>query len=87
MSRTLTEDLVELHADYVYFVNTAVAEDDVALAEELAGRYEDDAIKMIVERQGSADLLPFRRPASPPAASATSSLRRIVGRLRPRRAA
>ena len=78
MSRTLIQDLDALHATYVVAVNEAVEADDPARAEALALAYEDDAIRLMAEREGLTHLLPLqrRRPAD-------SRLRRIVRLLTP----
>ena len=76
MSRTLLEELNELHASYVEAVNLAIAEDDPARAEELAAAYDDDAIQLVAEREGNTHLLPIRRPAR-----YDTPLRRLVNRL------
>jgi hypothetical protein len=82
MSRTLLEDLDELHASYVEAINLAVDEDDLARAEELAVAYDDDAIQMVAEREGKTHLLPIHRPAPH-----DTRLRRLTKRLTWTRAA
>ena len=81
MSR-LIDDLNVLHASYVDAVNAAVAENDLARAEELAADYDRDAVRLIAEREGRTDLLPIRRPEKP-----DTPLRRLVARLAALRAA
>lgn len=78
----LIDELNELHATYVHAINAAVAEDDHARAERLAEAYDDDAIRLIAEREGKTHLLPIQRPAAP-----DTPLRRLVARLRLDRAA
>ena len=62
------------------------AEDDplqrVKAAEQLAQGYEDDAIRLMAEREGLTHLLPLQRQVPH-----ESSLHRLVRRLRPSRAA
>ena len=78
----LIEELNTLHASYVDAINTAVTEDDLTRAEELAAAYDTDAIVLIAEREGRTDQLPIRRPATP-----DTPLRRLVARLAALRAA
>lgn len=78
----LIDELNELHASYVYAINTAVGEDDLARAERLAEEYDDAAIQLIAEREGKTHLLPIERPGT-----IETPLRRMVARLRLRRAA
>lgn len=75
MARTLLEELNDLHASYVEAVNLAVAEDNLARAEELAAGYDSAAILMVAEREGKTHLLPIRRPVSQ-----DSHLRRLIRR-------
>jgi hypothetical protein len=78
----LIDELNDLHADYVHAINAAVAEDDFVRAERLAEAYDEDAIRLIAEREGKTHLLPIRRPAEP-----ETPLRRLVRRLHLSRAA
>ena len=66
----------ELHASYVHAINAAVADDDHVRAERLAAGYDDDAIRLIAEREGKTHLLPLQRPAA-----AETPLRRWVAGL------
>jgi hypothetical protein len=75
MARTLLEELNDLHASYVEAVNHAVAEDDLARADELAHGYDSAAILLVAEREGKAHLLPIRRPVV-----RDSHLRRLIRR-------
>lgn len=72
----LIDELNALHASYVEAVNAAVAEDDLERAERLAAAYDDEAVRLVAEREGRTHLLPLRRetPDTP--------LRRLVARLR-----
>ena len=54
----LIDELNALHASYVDAINTAVSNDDLTTAAELAGDYDRDAIMMMAEREGRQDLLP-----------------------------
>ena len=78
----LIDELNDLHASYVHAINTAVADDDLDLAERLAASYDEDAIRLVAEREGKTHLLPIRRPGEP-----ETPLRRLVARLRLARAA
>jgi hypothetical protein len=78
----LIDELNELHASYVRAINAAVAEDDYALADQLAEAYDDDAVRLVAEREGKTHLLPIQRPEAH-----ESSLRRLVRMLRAGRAA
>jgi hypothetical protein len=78
MTRTLVQELDELHAGYVAAINSAIDADDVALAEELAVGYDDAAIQLMAEREGKTHLLPLQRRNVP-----DSRLRRIVRLLAP----
>lgn len=75
MTNSLVHDLDLLHDGYVDSINTAIAADDLALAEELAAGYESDAIAMMAQREGLTHLLPLTRPTTP------SRLRRLVARV------
>ena len=78
MTRTLLQELDELHASYVAAINHAIDNNDLALADELATDYDTDAITLMAEREGKTHLLPLKRRAMP-----DSRLRRIVRRLTP----
>ncbi len=73
MTRTLLEELNDLHASYVDAVNAAVAEGDLPRAEELAAGYDTEAVQLVAEREGLTHLLPIRRPVHH-----ESMLRRLV---------
>ena len=73
----LIDELNTLHDTYVSAINFAVAEDDLKRAEQLALAYDDEAIRLIAEREGKTHLLPIRRPAP-----VETPLRRWVSRLR-----
>ena len=55
----LIDELDALHAYYVDAINTAVSDDDPALAAELAADYDRDALLLMAEREGRQDLLPL----------------------------
>jgi hypothetical protein len=74
---TLVEDLDLLHAQYVALINHAIDADDTAAADELAVAYDDDAIRMMAEREGKTHLLPLVRRTT----AVDSRLRRLVARL------
>lgn len=78
----LIDELNQLHAHYLCEIDRAVARDDLAEAERLAQAYEDDAVRVMAEREGLTSMLPLR-PRSRP----QSTLRRLVTRLRTRSAA
>ena len=78
----LIDELNQLHDHYAGQVNEAIERDDVAGAEQLAQSYEDEAIRLMAEREGLTHLLPLQRSVRP-----ESSLHRLVRRLRPSRAA
>lgn len=78
----LIDELNELHDHYAGRIDEAVQRDDLGAADELAQAYEDDAIQLMAEREGLTHLLPLQRGATH-----ESSLRRLVRRLRPGRAA
>jgi hypothetical protein len=78
MTRTLLQELDELHAGYVAAINHAIDANDLALADELAVGYDNDAITLMAEREGKTHLLPLKRRAV-----ADSRLRRIVRLLAP----
>jgi len=81
-TRSLVQDLNDLHASYVTAINLAVAEDDIVRADRLAADYDRDAIQMIAEREGKTHLLPLQRRGEP-----DNALRRLVRRLGATRAA
>ena len=78
----LVDELNVLHDSYVTAVNTAIAQNDVVRAEQLAQAYDDEAIRLIAEREGKTHLLPITRPRR-----VETPLRRLVARLRATRAA
>ena len=78
----LIDELNELHDYYATKIEAAVGRDEIAVAEQLAQGYEDDAIVLMAEREGLTHLLPLQRPAAQ-----ESSLHRLARRLRPSRAA
>ena len=77
----LIDELNDLHASYVEAVNAAVEDNDLQRAERLAAAYDEDALRLVAEREGKTHLLPLHRetPDTP--------LRRFVARLRTSRAA
>ena len=78
----LVDELNVLHDSYVTAVNIAVEQNDENLAEQLAQAYDDEAIRLIAEREGKTHLLPITRPRR-----VETPLRRLVARLRVTRAA
>ena len=78
----LIDELNELHDYYAGQINAALGRDDIASAESLAQAYEDDAVRLMAEREGLTHLLPLQ-----PFGTRESSLRRLVRRLRTSRAA
>ena len=78
----LVDELNVLHDSYVTAVNAAVEQNDVLRAEQLAQAYDDEAIRLIAEREGLTHLLPITRPRR-----VETPLRRMVARLRATRAA
>ena len=78
----LVDELNVLHDSYVTAVNAAVQQNDGARAEQLAQAYDDEAIRLIAEREGKTHLLPITRPRR-----VETPLRRLVARLRVTRAA
>ena len=78
----LVDELNVLHDSYVTAVNAAVAQNDVVRAEQLAQAYDDEAIRLIAEREGKTHLLPITRPRR-----VETPLRRLVARFRATRAA
>lgn len=73
----LIEELDSLYDSYVSAVNAAVESDDLALAEELAHRYDREAVELMAEREGRQDLLPLFGSAQP----RDTRLRRLARRL------
>ena len=78
----LIDELNQLHDLYAAKVDDAVSRDDLALAEQLGQGYEDDAVRLMAEREGLTHLLPQQRPGS-----RESVLRGVVRRLQGARAA
>lgn len=78
----LVDELNVLHDSYVTAVNIAVEQNDENLAAQLAQAYDDEAIRLIAEREGKTHLLPITRPRR-----VETPLRRLVARLRASRAA
>ena len=78
----LVHELNVLHDSYVTAVNIAVEQNDENLAAQLAQAYDDEAIRLIAEREGKTHLLPITRPRR-----VETPLRRLVARLRASRAA
>jgi hypothetical protein len=78
----LIDELNQLHDSYATKVEAAIGRDDLETAEQLAQGYEDDAIRLMAEREGLTHLLPLERTVPH-----ESSLHRLVRRLRPSRAA
>jgi hypothetical protein len=76
-TRRLVDELDELHAHYAQAVNLALESGDTRTAEELAAAYDDDAIRLVAEREGKTHLLPLLRRGTP-----DNRLRRLVARLR-----
>lgn len=76
----LIEELNTLHASYVDAINTAIADDDDALATELAAGYDRDALLLVADREGRRDLLPL-------SVERVTPLRRLVARVAALRAA
>ncbi len=77
----LIDELNELHDHYAGRIDEAVARDDAAGANDLAQSYEDDAIRLMAEREGLTHLLPLQRQRP------QSALRTLVRRLVPGHAA
>jgi hypothetical protein len=79
-----------LHASYVDAINTAVAQDDLATAADLAAEYDRDAILLMAEREGREDLLPLfglDAAGNHLAVERDTPLRRLVKRVTALRAA
>ena len=75
MSTTVIDrELTELHTSNVDLVNRAVAEDDLGRVEELASRYDEEALAVFV-RHGRIAPLPSSQQPSP------GAVRRLVDRL------
>lgn len=77
----LIDELNELHDHYAGRIDEAVARDDLTGAHDLAQAYEDDAVRIMAEREGLTHLLPLQRPRP------QSALRTLLHRLVPSRAA
>ncbi len=73
----LIDELNELHDFYATQVNEAIERDDIAAAEGFAQAYENDAVRLMAEREGLTHLLPLPRFGTH-----ESTLRRVVRRLR-----
>jgi hypothetical protein len=58
----LVDELNVLHDSSVTAINTAVQQNDGDRAEQLARSYDDEAIRLIAEREGKTHLLPISRP-------------------------
>ena len=78
----LIDELNELHDYYASKIEVAASRDDLVSAASLAQAYEDDAVRLMAEREGLTHLLPL-----PPFGRRESALRRTVRRLRAGRAA
>jgi len=78
----LVDELNLVHDSYVIAVNAAVEQDDLVRAEQLAQAYDDEAIRLIAEREGKTHLLPISRPRR-----VETPLRRLAARIRATRAA
>ena len=74
----LIDELNELHDHYAGRIDEAVARDDVAAANDLAQSYEDDAIRLMAEREGLTHLLPLERQR--PQSALRTLVRRQIGR-------
>ncbi len=72
----LIDELNDLHASYVDAINFAVSEGDPRRADDLAQAYDDDAVRLVAEREGRTDMLPIHRPEHH-----DTPLRRLVHRL------
>lgn len=57
----LIDELNELHASFVAGVNNAVEAGDLVRAVELARVYDDEATRLVAERENKTHLLPLRR--------------------------
>jgi hypothetical protein len=78
----LVDELNLVHDSYVIAVNAAVEQNDLVRAEQLAQAYDDEAIRLIAEREGKTHLLPITRPRR-----VETPLRRLAARIRATRAA
>jgi hypothetical protein len=78
----LVDELNLVHDSYVIAVNAAVAQNDLVRAEQLAQAYDDEAIRLIAEREGKTHLLPITRPRR-----VETPLRRLAARIRATRTA
>ena len=67
----LIDELNELHAHYARMIEAAIAADDVASAEGYAQAYEDEAVRLMAEREGLTHLLPLPRFGTRPSALRT----------------
>jgi hypothetical protein len=86
----LIDELNALHASYVDAINTAVANDDLGTAADLAADYDRDAILLMAEREGRQDLLPLLgldAAGNRLAVERDTPLRRLVKRVTTLRAA
>lgn len=86
----LIEELNTLHASYVDAINTAIEDNDVALAAELATDYDRDALLLLADREGRHDLLPLfglDRDGGRLSVERDTPLRRLVARVAALRAA
>ncbi len=78
----LIDELNELHDHYATKIEVAVSRDDLESAQGLAQSYEDEAVRLMAEREGLTHLLPL-----PPFGRRESVLRRTVRRMLDVRAA
>ena len=78
----LVDELNLVHDSYVIAVNAAVEQNDLVRAEQLAQAYDDEAIRLIADREGKTHLLPITRPRR-----VETPLRRLAARRRATRAA
>ena len=78
----LVDELNLVHDSYVIAVNAAVEQNDLVRAEQLAQAYDDEAIRLIADREGKTHLLPIARPRR-----IETPLRRLAARIRATRAA
>ena len=54
----LRAQLNVLHDEYVEAINYAVAADDETRISELAAAYDEEAIRLVADHEGKADLVP-----------------------------
>ena len=80
IDRVIGREIDALHDSYVEAVNVAIADDDLARAEELASRFDEDTLDVFVRHGRIAPLPTTVRPSS-------SAVRRLVERLSGSRAA